>query len=293
MNQNILQDSKANEKLIKEGYAIVPFANLSEIDSLIQFYNINSFPNPSPFHTTHFSIDVEYKTKIHHHLVTYLSKNLQNTFIEFQPIFANFMVKEGGGNNPMPLHADWTYVEEDQLQSFAVWIPLVDVTLANGTIGVIPYSHDFSNKIRGPRIMQWEPPIGERIINEFGKLIPMKKGNALIYNHRTLHYSLPNYSKTVRPAINISMVPLQSKLLHYSIPEGQQELLRFNVEDSFFYLDYENFKFPKKGVLVDRMANNIPLLNDNFESFYKKHKSSQKNSLIDMFKKFMNFKMGN
>jgi len=271
MNQKVLNNFPANSQLMNEGYTVVNFAEETDIDELYRFYEQHPYPTQSPFHTTHFSTDTAYKTSMHQYIVSFLQKALQNQFVNHVPVFANFMVKEGGGGNPMPLHADWTYVEEDVSQSFAVWIPLIDTDVQNGCIGVIPFSCQLSHKIRGPRILQWEAPIGDLLIEKMGKLIPMKKGQALIYNHRTLHYSPPNNSQKIRPAINISLVPQNEPVIHYTIPEGENKILKFIVDDETFFLYYNNFQMPFKGKKVSNLVSIPELINLRVPEFISMH----------------------
>jgi hypothetical protein len=274
--KEILHHKKAKDKLLKKGYVVVDFAAPSKISQLYNFYTSNPQTTSDTFHTTHFSTDVAYKTLVHNHIISFLQNELFNQFNNYTAVFANFMVKEGGGNNPMPLHADWTYVEEDMTESFAIWIPLIDTTIENGCIGVIPYSHQLSCKIRGPRILQWEPPIGDTLIERTGELIPMKIGQALIYNHRTLHYSLPNNSLKIRPAINISLVPNGSQIIHYTMPKGEKKILKFEVEDCSFFLDYNNFEMPARGRKLSQLISTPELIDTRVVAFINGHYKSQR-----------------
>jgi ectoine hydroxylase-related dioxygenase (phytanoyl-CoA dioxygenase family) len=267
MKKSVLKDIEADKLLREKGYTVVNFISAEQIDELADFYQQHPNNFQQQFHTTHFNIDKDYKTNIKQFVFSVVADNIKSHFVDYIPVFANFMVKEAGGNNPMPLHADWTYVNEDTSSSYAIWIPLVDTDANNGCIAVIPYSQHLSHNIRGPRILQWEHPANDILINKMGKLLPMKKGQVLIYNHRTLHYSQPNNSDNVRLAINISLVPVGESIIHYSIPEGKNDLLKFEVGDASFFLDYDNFQMPKLGKQVEIISEPIPLLNDKVSSF--------------------------
>jgi hypothetical protein len=112
----------------------------------------------------------------------------------------------------------------------------------------------------------------------------MKKGQALIYNHRTLHYSPPNNSGRVRPAINISLIPEGEQIVHYTIPEGQNEILKFVVDNTLFFLDYDNFQMPRHGKIVEIIPSSIPLFNDSVPSFIEKHNGK---GFFSVLKKFL------
>jgi len=277
-----LQETKFNALLAQQGYVVFNFLSPEQVEILSSFYESNPNPIKGSFHTTHFNTNTDYKRKVQSFILHTLAENFKKHFTEYTPVFANFMIKEGGGNNPMPLHADWTYVEESKSSSYAIWIPLVNTDVVNGCIGVIPFSHHLSHNIRGPRILQWEPPANDLLINKMGKLLPMKIGEVLIYNHRTLHYSPPNNSEVMRPAINVSLAPMGEEIIHYTIPEGENALLKFAVSGDDFFLDYHNFQMPRHGKLLQQILLPVPLINMQVEKFILLHTSK---SIFSFFKK--------
>ena len=285
MVKPILSDPQKNKSLIEFGYVVVNnFLTDGEITKLLNFYQKSPVRTNQTFHTTHFSKDVSYKNEVNECIILNVERSIEEHFIDYNAVFANFMIKEAGGNNPMPLHADWTYVDEDSSSSYAIWIPLVDTNINNGCIGVIPYSQHLSHNVRGPRILQWEHPANDILIGGMGRLLPMKKGQALIYNHRTLHYSPPNNSGRVRPAINISLVPEGEQIVHYTIPEEKNEILKFLVDDPLFFLDYDNFQMPKHGKIIAKIPTPIPVFNDSVPSFIEQ---CNRKGIFSVLKKFM------
>ncbi|HXH19736.1 MAG TPA: phytanoyl-CoA dioxygenase family protein [Chitinophagales bacterium] len=273
----ILKNKKNNSELLEKGYTVMEFADTLTVKRLLEYYQEHPNNFPHNFHASHFSTDTAYKRKVHQFILNEMASAIENTFNNCQAVFANYMVKEAGGDNPMPLHADWTYVEESVSSSYAIWLPLVDTSVENGCIGVIPFSQHLSHPIRGPRILQWEYSAGDILIGKMGTLLPMRAGQAFIYNHRTLHYSPPNNSGQARPAINVSLVPVGEKIIHYTIPEGETQILKFEVPGDDFFLDYDNFQMPRQGILLGKLSpGEAPLLNGRVEDFISKyaHRSS-------------------
>lgn len=281
----VFRDEKLNYHLNKYGYACIDLLNQEQVDSLLTFYNKNPINANSGFHTTHFSTDKDLKKSIHNYITTLVWPELNKFLVDFKSVFSNFMIKEPREDSVMPLHADWTYVDETASCSIAAWIPLCDTNQENGTFGVIPFSQHLSGNIRGPRILQWEYPFNEEIIGKAGKLINMKSGQAIVYNHKLLHFSPPNNGEKTRHAINISMVPLHTELIHYTIPEGFDKIQIYKPEDEAFYLDYDNFQVPNSGTKIDEInRNKAPLLNDQLKLFLKKYYNS---SIISRFKSLL------
>jgi len=263
----MLNNSSDEDFLREKGYVVIPFLEKNEINDIQNYYDQSYEPIQIPFHTTHFSTNFDLKSDVNSFLIKTCERAFKQNFNEnYMAIFANFMVKEGGGENPMPLHADWSYVDEEKHSSYAIWIPLIDTNLENGCFSVIPFSHHLSHKIRGPRILQWNFPTNEEIINKFGVPLAIKAGHAILFNHRLLHYSNPNQTNQRRVAFNISIVPVNTKLLHYTIPEGETDILMFTPKNQEFYIRYNNFQMPETECPIERLA---PSLQHTFDLSYK------------------------
>lgn len=114
-----------------------------------------------------------------------------------------------------------------------------------------------------------------------GKLLPVKSGEAVIYNHRLLHYSMPNNSNKVRPAINLSMVPQNTAMIHYTVPEGTEGVHRYEIEDNDFFIYYDNFQVPERGKLTNIDTHSVPMLNNRADAFVNKY---AKTSVMDKIK---------
>ena len=264
-------DKKLNDEFNRYGYVVVKLLSDEGIKQLTDFYVANPNPFQAEFHTTHFATDKAFKKKVHEAITRVLEPAFKHYLPDHDAVFGNFMVKEPGGNNPMPLHADWTYVDESRTSSIAIWMPLIDTTPENGQLGVIPFSQHLSYHIRGPRIKQWEFPFNETLIKSMGKILPVKAGEAVIYDHRLLHFSPANNSSQVRPAINLSIAPKNVQLIHYTVPEGKEGVHRYEVDNLDFFIYYDNFQLPERGKLTNIDMHSIPMLNDRVNAFINKY----------------------
>jgi hypothetical protein len=234
-----------------KGYVVIErlltIAALNELKTLFEKYQ-SKFEGP--FHTSHFSSDVVYKKEVHEAIAAIVFACAGKYLEGYAPVFGNFMIKNPDPAAAMDLHADWAYVDETKYSSAAIWIPLIDVNEENGCLGVIEGSHTITNLIRGPRIRQ---STGDHHIawqKRLGTLLPIKAGDAIIYNHRLLHYSHPNKTSVIRPAINLSIVPVQAECIHYCMPEGTEDIHLYSVPDSNFYIQYTHFQTPASDTLI-------------------------------------------
>ena len=266
---SVFRDPLLQQQFDKQGYVLVSsLINGGDIEELKGLFTKFREECNSNFHTTHFSTNVEYKKQVHDVIASVVGLKASPLLNDFIPLFGNFMIKNPDPENFMPLHADWTYVDESKFSSVAIWVPLVNVDAENGCFGVIEGSHQVTNIIRGPMLkqstLQWDKEWEQRL----GKLIPMKAGDAIIYNHRLLHYSPPNRSELARPAINLSLVPKGVPWLHYCKPEGADEIEVYGVTDTGFYIHYNNFQRPETGKLLAKLPNEtIEYIDERMEKF--------------------------
>jgi hypothetical protein len=243
--RKIFQKQNLESQISKNGYVVLDVFSEKEIQIFTTLFNEFSEEIIEDFHSSHFSDKRNYKRKVNIEINQILKQKTSEILKSYEPIFSNFMVKRVSATNSMPLHADWTYVDESSLRSISCWIPLVDTTKENGALGVIPYSHLFKPNFRGPRIPSPFHDNNEFIIQKYGKLIPMKKGQCIFYDHRLLHFSPPNNSNKTRPAINVVFTPPEASIYHFLQTESSDETLKFTVSNLAFFTEYEHYKLPE------------------------------------------------
>jgi hypothetical protein len=133
------------------------------------------------------------------------------------------------------------------------------------------------------------------------KLIPMKAGQALVFENKTLHASPPNNSKLPRIAAGIGLSQSDAPLLHYYVIPGSQpqELQCYKVDKEFFF-HYNNTKlhqlqlegkFPEGYEKYGTVINNPEILSkEALIQLAEKEGNkldSQLNSYLEQFRAFM------
>lgn len=257
MIKSVFRDSAIEKSFQKNGYVVLPLLSKIEVKSLLDFYEANPNDVKEGFHATHFSKNRPYKKIVQQEILAAYQMGLHNLLNNYQLLFANFMVKEIGNNSVMPLHADWTYVDEKQFQSLGIWSPLIDTNEQNGMLGVIPSSHKFIENNRGPKITSPFVQLNDYIINKYGKLLKVDAGSVVIYDHRLLHYSNANLSDNKRVSVNISAAPLGVEIAHYSYFEEPNKVYKYEVLKSDFFLEYNHFEEPDNGKILEIYDLNI------------------------------------
>jgi len=116
----------------------------------------------------------------------------------------------------VPWHQDKSYwPDANSNPVITVWIALVDATLENGCLHVLPRTHktkflswhntDVSFKAdanSGYRELDVEHVTGKKITP-----LPLKAGGAILFNDRCIHMSTPNLSNTVRWSVDLRYQP--------------------------------------------------------------------------------------
>jgi ectoine hydroxylase-related dioxygenase (phytanoyl-CoA dioxygenase family) len=100
----------------------------------------------------------------------------------------------------VPLHQDWSLVDEDKYRSATVWLPLCDSVVANGAIHAIDGSHEMKAYPRGGTIHGKYEHLHEELKGMM-KPYECEAGTIMLFDSRVLHYSPPNLSKKYRISV--------------------------------------------------------------------------------------------
>ncbi len=250
----VFNDPLVQKEFERKGYVLFPgLLAGSGLNDLKLLFEKHQHQFKGSFHASHFSTDTFYKREVHDVVSHIVFKSIQLHLHNYVPVFGNFMIKNPDPETAMDLHADWTYVDETKYTSIAVWIPLVDVDADNGCLGVIEGSQNITNIIRGPLIQQSSRTHEKDWEANFGKLLKFKAGDAIVYNHRLLHYSRPNKSASARPAINLSLVPESATVVHYCSLQPGAEIQMHKVENIDFFVNYDYLQSPVMGSLINTL----------------------------------------
>lgn len=111
------------------------------------------------------------------------------------------------GNAVLKAHNDWTIVDESNYNSYNIWLPLVATNSENGTLCLIPASHKWAQAYRGYAIPNYYDTYTQKFL-PIGYEPQLRAGQAIIYNHRLIHYSKPNTTNIPR---NVAIIGLKDK----------------------------------------------------------------------------------
>lgn len=251
----IFKDPEFEAFFKQYGYVAVPLISQEALSEVLNLYESSRDDSglDSNFYTSIWSDNRAYKEQVDRELKRILKPFLEKHFKTYQTAFANFMVKKSGYSSSLQPHQDWTFVKEPENYSITVWIPLMDVTEENGALEVLPGSNNLDNYVRA-RFMNSPFSAHNKFIEEhLMKSIPLKKGEALLVNSRTIHASPDNLSGVDRVAASIVVYPESTSLLHYVSEKGQELTVDALDIDASFFVKYSCFENPSDEKAVTKV----------------------------------------
>ena len=181
-------------------------------------------------------------------------------FLDCKPHLGSFLVKAPDDLSYTYPHQDWTFVDPPQFTSVTIWIALDDTGAENGMLGFVPGSHLFFDKAVGTPSPEFVTCTQghEAELFEFLEFVPLKAGEALVFDNRTIHGASPNRTDKLRRAVAVGMTPREAPLYHYYlVPDSQsanrRTIAKLKVEPDFFIThsmvalkhSYENREIPE------------------------------------------------
>ena len=238
-----MKNEALQRSLDKDGYVVCDFVDRDHIERLRTFYEEGlKDENGQEFQVVLDLEDKEIVKETSEFLKASLAENAQSTFADAKIITASYVVKHPSAQAVIPPHQDWTFTDESKYASYTVWIPMQDTTIENGTLCVIPGSHKIFDHPRSSPTPQSRSLIANHISTLFPYVqpVPLKAGQALIFDNRTVHASTPNVSDQPRLIVGIGVTQKEAPLWHYyQSPEAPDTLHHYEVDEEFF-IHYDN-----------------------------------------------------
>ncbi len=245
--RRIFFDDNLEREISERGYIVVKqLASSSTCDSLSQFFAANDSVDHRPFSISNWNNNADYRTKTYHTIVQSLLPLSKKYLQDYKPVMGVFTAKRPAEKSDMLLHQDWSLVDENVFRSVSVWVALCDMNNVNGNLQVAEYSHIYAGTPRGMNMPIPFENLRQEIHKHFLTDIPLKKGDAIIFDHRLIHASPMNKSNEIRLAAVMALIPAEAELIHYYKYEQDNqslELLKMK-EDEFHLVDF--FDMPNK-----------------------------------------------
>lgn len=223
------------------GFVVVPFLSERDIAHLIELYSSLGPAPDDPRLSIYFdyqSSSAEYKQEVVAGIQALFEERGAEHLDDHRLFYPEFIMKWPGHRSGFAPHIDVSFVDERVFHTTSTWCPLTDVTGSdgcdNGMVWLVPGSHRFA----------WWPQaflpdfhyggVERAIIEDWGVGVPLRAGEALVFDHRIVHFSLPNRAGAPRLAVDGNWSPAEAPLYHYrQVGTGDFEL--YDLPDDFFF----------------------------------------------------------
>ncbi len=144
--------------------------------------------------------------------------------------------KEPGGKE-IPWHQDLNYWPVEPIINVTAWMAIDDVTVENSCVELIPGSHKkVVPHIKAPEGKWFEEEADPTFFDATKKIqLPLKPGEFILFNEKTLHHSEPNRSTQRRlgmaPRFTIPIVRIDHEKLfpgHKALLVSGEDYMGFN-----------------------------------------------------------------
>lgn len=255
--RNLFKDDRLYAQFEERGYAIVPLFDAGELKELeALFYQY--FPEvPPAFFSSSYLSDFDRKKEISQKIEALMVPKLEKHFKDFRSIGAAFLSKAPDHHSELPMHQDWTIVDESQFLAANIWTPITKPSTENGTLEVLPGSHKTFRALRAPTL----PFSGSNLRAEMKKhLVPLyvQAGEAVVLDQALVHYSNQNRSEQARLAFTTGVISKEAPLFFHYWDKDSRELEKFAMDDDFLFrwetFHQDIFKRPTFGESLSKTA---------------------------------------
>ena len=172
--------------------------------------------------------------RVHDRIVELLGPRLAEVVPGHAPFLSGFISKGVGRGGATAFHQDLSYTDERTHRATLLWIPLVDVDEDSGALQVVPGSHRL---VEGPRPSGLDelptaalgPEWAERAVT-----VPLRAGQAVVYDAAVVHGAHPNRVDVVRPAVAVALAPSDAELVHVHVDAEGDGLTAYSVDVDFY-----------------------------------------------------------
>lgn len=224
------------------GFVVVPFLDADQVAQLTALYWEDG-PAPDDPRTTIFfdfqSEAAEFKRTRVEKLRPLVDPLLDDLLDDHHCFFPNYIMKWPGDRSGFAAHQDTALVDESRFTSLTIWCPLTDTGLVdgrdNGMLYVVPGSHRFADWVRAHEPGDFAFHGSEQdIVERHGVGVVAKAGEAVIFDHRLVHFSMPNESTEPRLVVAMGIRPGDAQLTHYRRHPDDKAFDAYAIDDEYF-----------------------------------------------------------
>ena len=235
--QQVFKDLNLQKKFDEQGFVLLDLLSEKDIESLRSVYAQHFPATKSGFFINIWDNNFAERKAISYKTKKILTPYTNSLFDNFKFVVSVFTAKKAKAVENFALHQDITITDESLFPSISLWCPLQDVDENNGALSVVPGSHRIPAIPRGMNIPPQIEKISELLKEKYTRIIPMKTGQVIIWNHKLIHGSGVNNTQSDRIAsVSLLMPEKAPVLIYYSDKKDNSELDAevFELEEDYY-----------------------------------------------------------
>jgi hypothetical protein len=246
MKPPIFANIKLQEEFDTEGIIRERIFTEAEVDELSKYFWDRhpqlTEPMRSGYYVSVYGGDKQYRKEFYDFFLPVLMPSLNKIFTDFKVIAIIGQVKGLGNTSNVNIHQDLTVVDESKYYCCTCWIPLINSTRENGAIFALRRSQQIARFFRA-HTLDYQFSEVQDFVRENADCYPAAKGEVLVFDPATLHYSLGNTTDTPRASIALCIVSAKAPIQigYFEKDSGSNDIELYDVPDDFWYR-YDNFE---------------------------------------------------
>lgn len=239
VSRRVFVDDEVDATFARDGYVVIPgFCDQDAVAGLRAAYEQYG-PAPGDVgeycHFDFQSRDREYKKTTDGEIRRLLAEPLEQQFVGYRPYYGNYVMKWPSATSWFGVHQDSCFVDESVAVSASIWVATGEVDERNGAVWFFPGSHLMRSTIRGSNQMAYSfQDVGATIEERCGRIVRLSPGDAIVFDHRIVHWSFANTSDTPRLAAVLGVIPEEAQLIHHHTSDDGVTVETFAIDDDFF-----------------------------------------------------------
>lgn len=265
----VFKDEIHQNEFEKNGYIILPFYNKDEMEALKKLYYDLHPNNEAGFFPSTFSQDKNYRKTADEKIRAIGQRSIEHYCTDIRVVCGSFIVKNPSPESGMCVHQDMSLVDESIYTGINIWVPLVDLSVENGALFVLPGSHRIFPTYRGSSIPDFFCNVMDEMIDYLHPVL-IRAGEAVFFDQSIIHFSPPNYSLQERIVTNTYFTHKEAIFkTYYWDGDAEKNSVEAFLQDENFMTDFDQFgnniqDRPKVGTSLGKIPYNFPCIDKQF-----------------------------
>jgi len=236
----------------RTGYVVLDLFSEAEANAFLKLYDElegakgTANTNLNTYELSFFENDIASKKRKFDAVYDFVRPLLDKYLDHYKPILVNLFNKHQN-TGEVPVHQNWTFVDEAQYTSVSVWCPLVDVKRRNGTLEVVPGTHKVISDYRGPSIPWVFDNLNDIMKDRYMVPLELRLGQVAVIDDSVIHFSGDNHDEAERKAVQLILKPEEAATIHCFRRKEESDIVHIvDVDDDFFF-DFNMWEIPAGG----------------------------------------------